>query len=336
MGPGRRAHRAACGPPPTSPSTRRAATPACPCRCSARSRRRPTRDDAEGLRDAVAATATGLLALVGIDGRSAAEPRAHPARHDPAGAPGGRARASTCRRSSRASRSRRSTTRRRRSTWRRSIRAKDRFDLAMAVNNLLASPGFDALAAKASRSTSSALLLQRRRASRASRSSPSRTSTTPSGCSSSRCCCKAVVGWMRRQSGTTQPARDPLHGRDLRLLPAGRRAAVEAAAADAAEAGARVRPRRRAGHAEPGRPRLQGPRQHRHLAGRPAADRARHGARCWTASRARRPAAASTAPRRAPPSPALDKRVFLLHDVHEDGAGRACSRAGRCRTCAAR
>ena len=42
--------------------------------------------------------------------------------------------------------------------------------------------------------------------------------------------------------GHHQPARDALHGRDLRLLPAGGESAVEAADADAAQAGARVRP----------------------------------------------------------------------------------------------
>ncbi len=82
-----------------------------------------------------------------------------------------------------------------------------------------------------------------------------------------------------------EPARAPLHGRDLRLLPARRQPAVEAAAADAAQAGARLRPRRRAGDAEPGRPRLQGAVQRRHVVHRPAADRARQGARARRAGR---------------------------------------------------
>ena len=76
-----------------------------------------------------------------------------------------------------------------------------------------------------------------------------------------------------------QPARAALHGRDLRLLPAGGEPAVEDAAADAAQAGPRLRPGRGARHAEPGGPRLQGALQHRHLVHRPAADRARQGAR---------------------------------------------------------
>ena len=45
------------------------------------------------------------------------------------------------------------------------------------------------------------------------------------------------------------------------------------------EAGPRVRPRLRAGDAEPGRPRLQRPVERRHLVPRPAANRARQGPR---------------------------------------------------------
>ena len=70
-------------------------------------------------------------------------------------------------------------------------------------------------------------------------------------------------------------ARDLLHGRDFRLLPADGHAALQAADADAHEAGARLRPRRRARDAEPGRPRLQGSVECRHLVHRAPADRAR-------------------------------------------------------------
>ena len=87
------------------------------------------------------------------------------------------------------------------------------------------------------------------------------------------------AGWMRSAVRHDEPARDPLHGRDLRLLPAGGEPAVEAAAAHAAEAGARVRRRRGARDAEPRRPRLQGARERGHVVHRPAADRARQGAR---------------------------------------------------------
>ena len=50
----------------------------------------------------------------------------------------------------------------------------------------------------------------------------------------------AIAGWMRTQTGHVEPARHGLHGRDLRVLSAGREPAVESAAADAAEAGARA------------------------------------------------------------------------------------------------
>ena len=89
----------------------------------------------------------------------------------------------------------------------------------------------------------------------------------------------AVIGWMRGAVGHVEPARAALHGRDLRVLPAGRQPAVEGAAVDAVEAGPRVRTRHRAGHAEPGRSRLQGAVEHRHLVARSPADRTRQGAR---------------------------------------------------------
>ena len=76
-----------------------------------------------------------------------------------------------------------------------------------------------------------------------------------------------------------QPAGAPLHGRDLRLLPAGREPAVEAPAPDAPQAGAGVRRGRGARDPEPGRPRLQGARQHRDVVHRAAPDGARQGAR---------------------------------------------------------
>ena len=68
-----------------------------------------------------------------------------------------------------------------------------------------------------------------------------------------------------------EPARPHLHGRDLRLLPAGQEPADEDADADDAEAGPRVRRRHDPRHAEPGRHRLQGARQLRHLVSRPFA-----------------------------------------------------------------
>ena len=81
-----------------------------------------------------------------------------------------------------------------------------------------------------------------------------------------------------RPDRNDEPARGHLHGRDHRVLPAGREPAVEGPADDAPQAGARVRPRGRARHAESGRPRLQGPRQHGDVVPRTAADRAGQGA----------------------------------------------------------
>ena len=80
-------------------------------------------------------------------------------------------------------------------------------------------------------------------------------------------------------AGHEQPAGAALHGRSVRLLPAARQSAGQAADAHAAEAGPRVRPGLRAGHAEPGRSRLQRPVERRHVVPRPAANRARQGPR---------------------------------------------------------
>ena len=77
--------------------------------------------------------------------------------------------------------------------------------------------------------------------------------------------------------------------------------------------------RRRAGDAEPGRPRLQGAGERRHVVPRPAADRARQGARARRARRrGRARAARSTAGRWSRRSPGSASRVFLMNNVHED------------------
>ena len=72
--------------------------------------------------------------------------------------------------------------------------------------------------------------------------------------------------------GQFQPARDPLHGRDLRLLSARSEPALEDADAHAAQAGSCIRTRLRAGNAKSGRSRLQGPGQLRHLVHRSPAN----------------------------------------------------------------
>ena len=64
--------------------------------------------------------------------------------------------------------------------------AKDRFELAMQLNNLLASPSFAAW--MQGEPLDVGRLLHTDAASRGSRSSRSRTSAMRSGCSSSRCC----------------------------------------------------------------------------------------------------------------------------------------------------
>ena len=196
--------------------------------------------------------------------------------------------------------------------------AKERFALAMRLNNLLAAPGFAAwLEGEPLDIGRSAL-------------------HTPEG--KPRVAIFSIahlgdaermffvtlllnqmLGWMRAQSGHDEPAGDPLHGRDRRLLSAGREPAVEGAAADAAEAGARVRPRRRARDAEPGGPRLQGPVEHGHLVPRAAADRARQGAR----ARGLEGVAAGAAQKfdrgqMEQLLAGLGNRVFLMNNVHED------------------
>ena len=138
--------------------------------------------------------------------------------------------------------------------------AKDRFALAMQLNNLLASPGFDALAGgRAARRRSACCT--RPRASRgiaifsiahlddAERMFFVTLLLEPDAgldarASPARAACARSSTWTR-SSATSRRSR-------IRR---------RSAAADAAQAGARVRPRRRAGDAEPGGPRLQGARR---------------------------------------------------------------------------
>ncbi len=72
-----------------------------------------------------------------------------------------------------------------------------------------------------------------------------------------------------------EPAGAVVHGRDPRLLPAGCQPALQAAHAHAAQAGACLWAGRGVGDTEPGRPRLQGPLQYRHLVHWTVADRTR-------------------------------------------------------------
>jgi hypothetical protein len=108
--------------------------------------------------------------------------------------------------------------------------------------------------------------------------------------------------------------------------------------AHAAEAGARLRPRRACSRRRTRSTSTTRPLQHRHLVHRPPADRARQAAR----ARGPRPARSSTAGGRTSTAPtsdallsALGNRVFLMRNVHED-APVLIQTAGRCPTCAAR
>ena len=137
-----------------------------------------------------------------------------------------------------------------------------------------------------------------------------------------------------RPGGHARPPRARVHGRGLRLRPADRAAAGEEADPDDPQAGPRLRPRARALDAEPGRPRLQGDVERRHLARRPPADRERQGARARRAPlRRRRHRRRRARPR---PSAASEKRQFLLVSAKASRAAACSPRAGRCRTSAAR
>jgi Helicase HerA, central domain len=83
-----------------------------------------------------------------------------------------------------------------------------------------------------------------------------------------------VVTWMRGLPGNDRSPRARLHGRGGRVRAAHRGSAVEEADPDASQAGACIRDRHGARNPEPGRPRLQGYVERGHLARRPPADRA--------------------------------------------------------------
>ena len=74
-----------------------------------------------------------------------------------------------------------------------------------------------------------------------------------------------------------QPARGGVHGRDRGVFPAGRESPNQGTPSDALEAGARVRHRDRAGHAEHRGPGLQGAGQRRDMVPGPPADRTGQG-----------------------------------------------------------
>ena len=154
--------------------------------------------------------------------------------------------------------------------------AKDRFALAMKLNNLLASPGFAAWM-EGEPLDVAGLFSTRAGKPRLSIISIAHLSdnermffvTILLG---------EILAWARSQPGTSS-LRRPLHGRDLRLLPIHIQSAVQDPDADPAQAGACLRPGDRAGDPEPGRPRLQGALQRRDLVPGPSSDPARQGPR---------------------------------------------------------
>ena len=192
--------------------------------------------------------------------------------------------------------------------------AKERFALSMALNNLLASPGFEAWLEGEPLDIASLLHTPQGKP-RVSIFSIAHLGDAERMFFVSLLL-NQMLGWMRAQSGTTSLRAHALHGRDFRLLPAGGESAVQAAAADTAEAGPSLRRGRRAGHAEPGGPGLQGPVQRGDLVHRPPADRARRnrvldgleGAAGGGVDRQRMERILSQ----------LGNRVFLMNNVHED------------------
>ena len=117
--------------------------------------------------------------------------------------------------------------------------AKERFALAMPLNNLLASPGFDAWMEGEPLDIGNAAAHARGQAARRDLldRAPHRRRADVLRLAAAQPGARLDAHAARHD----EPARAALHGRDLRLLPAGRQPAVEDAAADAAQAGARVR-----------------------------------------------------------------------------------------------
>ena len=142
-----------------------------------------------------------------------------------------------------------------------------------------------------------------------------------------------LVTWMRGPVRHLRPARARVHGRGRRLRAADRRAAGQEADPDDPQAGPRVRARPRALDPESRRPRLQGDVERRHVARRAAADRERQGARARGPALGRGRRRHLGARRRRSARCRSASSCSSRPRTH----GRASSRrAGRCRTCAAR
>ena len=155
--------------------------------------------------------------------------------------------------------------------------SKDRFALAMQLNQLLAAPSFAAWQQGDAAGPRHDSLHARRQAARGGHfdRAPRRPRADVLRLAAPERAGHLDAGAARH----VEPARAGLLRRDLRLPAAGGQPAVQGAAPEAAEAGARVRRGPDPGHAEPCGPRLQGVVELRHLDAGPAADRTRQGPR---------------------------------------------------------
>ena len=136
-------------------------------------------------------------------------------------------------------------------------------------------------------------------------------------------------------AGHQQLARPPVHGRDLRLLSAGRRTPAKEPLLTLLKQARAFGLGRRARDAEPRRPGLQRPRQRRNVViGRLQTDRDKQRVLDGLEGAAAAAGRVSSA-RNGSPALGLGKRVFLMNNVHEKPP--ACfRRAGRFPICAGR
>ena len=149
---------------------------------------------------------------------------------------------------------------------------KDRFQLVMSLNNLLASPGFE-MWMQGDALDIGQLLFSPKSKPRVVIFSISHLSDAERMFFVSLLL-NQTLGWVRSQSGTTS-LRALLYMDEIWLLPAGCESTVEKAAADTAETGACVRLWSGSGDAESSRYRLQGIVEHRHVVHWTATDRTR-------------------------------------------------------------
>ena len=207
----------------------------------------------------------------------------------------------------------------------------DRMKLAMQLNGLLASPSFAAWAAGPPLDIDSMLFTPDGRA--ALRDHHDRPPLRRGA--SVRHLTRALEARHvdAPSVGHDRPAGDALHGRGRRLPAADGQSADQEADHAADEAGPRVRCRRRPLDAEPGRHRLQGDLERRHLDDRPAPDRPRQGAS------ARRDVvgvpAVSTSERSATRSPGSANESSCCAGPARTSP-RSSRPVGRCRTCGGR